>query len=120
MASFSFLQPLALVCMLWVCCSKLLWCGRHMASAQATLDISAAAGNANDDECPCARRSDIARFRACTRCTDAPTACAALQLVRGWGVAEEVNALSRGMPGNTATADAGAKIADSGQLRTPA
>lgn len=39
------------------------------------------------------------------------------EVVGGWEVVEQVNALSRGMPDNTATAAAGAVIVDSGQLR---
>lgn len=39
------------------------------------------------------------------------------ELVSGWAVAEQINALSRGRPDNTATADAGAQIVNSGQLK---
>ncbi|KAK9800751.1 hypothetical protein WJX73_006168 [Symbiochloris irregularis] len=39
------------------------------------------------------------------------------ELVSGWEVAEQINALSRGRPDNTATADAGAQIVNSGQVQ---
>lgn len=39
------------------------------------------------------------------------------QVVSGFNVVEEINALSRGKPENTATADEGAIIADCGELR---
>ena len=39
------------------------------------------------------------------------------ELVSGWSVAEQINALSRGRPDNTANADAGAQIVDAGQLQ---
>ena len=40
-----------------------------------------------------------------------------MQLVSGWEVAEAINALSRGKPDNTATAQDGAVIVASGQIR---
>ena len=39
------------------------------------------------------------------------------EVVEGIEVVEKVNALSQGQPDNTATADAGAQIIASGQLR---
>lgn len=42
---------------------------------------------------------------------------AAGQVVSGFDVVDAINALSKGKPDNTAGADAGARIVDSGQLR---